>query len=74
MIQSAQGKGYQYVTDATGLSGVSSVAKKPVLGLFNKGNMSLEWTGPAASLGKGNAPRRPATRTSARRTSRASRR
>ena len=56
VIQSAQGKGYQYVTDATGLSGVSSVAKKPVLGLFNKGNMSLEWTGPAASLGKGNAP------------------
>jgi alkaline phosphatase/streptomycin-6-phosphatase len=56
VIQSAQGNGYQYVTDATGLSGVSSVAKDPVLGLFNKGNMSLEWTGPAASLGKGNTP------------------
>ena len=35
VVQSAQGKGYQYVTDATGLSGVSSVANKPVLGLFN---------------------------------------
>ena len=27
-----------------------------MLGLFNKGNMSLEWTGPAAATGKGNAP------------------
>ena len=31
-------------------------ANKPVLGLFNTGNMSLEWSGPAASTGKGNAP------------------
>jgi alkaline phosphatase len=54
VVQSAQAKGYQYVTDAAGLSAVSS-AKKPVLGLFNSGNMSLEWSGPAASLGKGNA-------------------
>lgn len=56
VVQSAQGKGYQYVTDAAGLSAVTSVAKKPVLGLFTGGNMSLEWSGPAASLGKGNAP------------------
>jgi alkaline phosphatase len=55
VIESAQGKGYQYVSDASGLSAVSS-AKKPVLGLFTSGNMSLEWSGPAASLGKGNAP------------------
>ena len=34
----------------------ASTAGKPVLGLFNAGNMSLEWSGPAASLGKGNAP------------------
>jgi len=53
VIESAQAKGYKYVTDAAGLSAVSS--SKPVLGLFNSGNMSLEWTGPAASLGKGNA-------------------
>jgi alkaline phosphatase len=38
-----------------------------VIGLFTPGNMSLEWTDPAASLGKGNAPapctegQRPAT-------------
>ncbi len=55
VVQSAQAKGYQYVTDAAGLSAVSS-AKKPVLGLFTPGNMSLEWSGPAASLGQGNAP------------------
>lgn len=53
VVESAQAKGYQYVTDAAGLSAVS--AKQPVLGLFNNSNMSLEWTGPAASTGKGNA-------------------
>ncbi|HEX3173315.1 MAG TPA: alkaline phosphatase [Solirubrobacterales bacterium] len=55
VVQSAQAKGYQYVTDAAGLNVVSS-NKKPLLGLFTPGNMSLEWSGPAASLGKGNAP------------------
>src|SRR5262245_14108004 len=54
VVQSAQDKGYQYVTDATGLAGVQK--GKPVLGLFTSGNMSLEWSGPAASLGKGNTP------------------
>jgi alkaline phosphatase/streptomycin-6-phosphatase len=66
VVQSAQDKGYQYVTDATSLNGVVDKTK-PVLGLFTGGNMSLEWSGPAASLGKGNAPaacnenQRPAT-------------
>jgi alkaline phosphatase/streptomycin-6-phosphatase len=55
VVQSAQAKGYQYVTDSSGLSAVTS-SSKPVLGLFNSGNMSLEWTGPPASTGKGNAP------------------
>jgi alkaline phosphatase/streptomycin-6-phosphatase len=54
VVESAQAKGYQYVTDADGLATANS--SKPVLGLFNTGNMSLEWTGPAASTGKGNAP------------------
>jgi alkaline phosphatase/streptomycin-6-phosphatase len=54
VVESAQAKGYQYVTDATGLAAASSA--KPVLGLFNPGNMALEWSGPAASTGKGNAP------------------
>ncbi len=55
VVESAQAKGYQYVTDAAGLSAVPN-GSKPVLGLFNAGNMSLEWSGPAASTGKGNAP------------------
>jgi alkaline phosphatase len=66
VAESAQAKGFQYVTDAAGLAGVKDT-RKPVLGLFNSGNMSLEWSGPASSLGKGNTPapctenRRPAT-------------
>jgi alkaline phosphatase len=55
VVASAQAKGYRYVTDAAGLAGVTS-SKKPVLGLFNSGNMTVEYAGPAASLGKGNAP------------------
>jgi alkaline phosphatase len=54
VIQSALAQGYRYVTDADGLSTVGG--GKPVLGLFNASNMSLEWTGPTASLGKGNTP------------------
>jgi alkaline phosphatase len=54
VVEEAQAQGYRYVTDADGLASVGS--GKPVLGLFNDSNMSLEWTGPAASLGKGNAP------------------
>ncbi len=54
VVEEATEQGYRYVTDADGLSAVA--ANKPVLGLFNDSNMSLEWTGPAASLGKGNAP------------------
>ncbi len=55
VVQSAQAKGFRYVTDADGLSTVPN-GSKPLLGLFNTGNMSLEWTGPAAATGKGNAP------------------
>jgi alkaline phosphatase len=50
-----QAKGYRYVADAAGLSALSN-GNKPVLGLFNPSNMSLEWSGSAASPGKGNAP------------------
>ena len=54
VVQSAQDKGYQYVTDATGLGAVTDKAH-PVLGLFTSGNMTQEWTGPAATLGQGAA-------------------
>ncbi len=52
VIQSAQDKGYQYVTDATGLAGVTDKSK-PVLGLFTGGNMTTEFSGTASTLGTG---------------------
>jgi alkaline phosphatase len=42
VVQSAQLQGYNVVFDAANLSGVSGSL---VLGLFNSGNMSLEWSG-----------------------------
>jgi len=66
VVDSAQRQRYQYVTDAAGLAAVTNKGPrsffsgdrdpKPVLGLFTGGNMSLEWTGPAAATGKGNDP------------------
>ena len=55
VVQSAQAKGITYVTDAAGLAAIPN-GSKPVMGLFAGGNMSLEWTGPAAARGKGNTP------------------
>ena len=54
VIQSAQRQGYRYVSDADSLSTLRP--GRPVLGLFNPSTMAVEWSGPAASLGKGNAP------------------
>ena len=42
VVEQAQALGYSVVTDAAGLD---AVKQGPVLGLFNKGNMSLEWKG-----------------------------
>jgi alkaline phosphatase len=69
VVESAQRQRYQYVTDAAGLDAVTNRGPrtffdrgdrdrdpKPVLGLFTGGNMSVEWSGPAASTGKGNDP------------------
>jgi alkaline phosphatase len=55
VVESARRQGYTYVTDAPALAAVGK-GGTPVLGLFTSGNMSLEWSGPAASLGKGNDP------------------
>jgi alkaline phosphatase len=55
VVASAEGKRYRYVTDAEGLDALGH-GRRPVLGLFTGGNMSLEWSGPASSLGKGNDP------------------
>jgi alkaline phosphatase len=40
-------KGYRFVGNASELSAVGDLSK-PVLGLFNASNMSLEWNGPVA--------------------------
>ena len=42
VVQSAQLQGYQVVFDAANLAGANA---DRVLGLFNAGNMSLEWSG-----------------------------
>jgi len=50
VIQSAQLQGYNVVTDAANLATVSG---SRVLGLFNAGNMSLEWSGLIAAPSPG---------------------
>ena len=42
-------KGYRFVGNAADLASVNDL-KKPVLGLFAAGNMSLEWNGPDAQI------------------------
>ncbi len=54
VLQSAQENGARYVTDADSLAALSG--DEPVLGLFSTATMGLEWKGPAATTGKGNAP------------------
>src|SRR3954469_4446697 len=50
--QSAARQGYKEVTTAQSLAAVSQ-SDLPVLGLFNAGNMTTEWTGPIAPRGDG---------------------
>lgn len=52
VVQTAQDKGYTYVTDAAGLDAVTDKSK-PVLGLFTTGNMTTEFSGAASALGDG---------------------
>jgi alkaline phosphatase len=55
--QSAARQGYTEVNDAAGLAAVKR-SDKPVLGLFNTGNMTTEWTGLQATRGDGTPPQR----------------
>src|SRR5262245_36696763 len=50
--QSAQRQGYTEVTTAQQLAALRP-SDNPVLGLFNAGNMTTEWSGPAATSGSG---------------------
>src|SRR5262249_20602444 len=47
-VQQAQAQGYTYVTDLAGLAAVPASSSR-VLGLFNGGNMTTEWSGLLAS-------------------------
>ncbi len=55
LVQVAQDGGFRYVSDAAGLSAVSS-SDAPVLGLFSSGNMTTEWKATSSVLGKGSGP------------------
>ena len=50
--QSAQRQGYKVISTATELAQLRS-SSLPVLGLFNAGNMTTEWSGPSAVPGDG---------------------
>ena len=43
VVDYAQSKGYRYVTSAAELAAVKSIKDKPVLGLFNAGNMTTQF-------------------------------
>ncbi|OAT75985.1 alkaline phosphatase [Mangrovibacter phragmitis] len=50
LLEQAEKRGYQVVTDANALEAVQSANQsKPVLGLFSEGNMPVRWNGPKAS-------------------------
>ena len=56
VIAQAQAEGYTYVTDAAGLEATDPGDQ--VLGLFNTGNLSVEWGGLAAAEGGTGEPQR----------------
>lgn len=57
LLQQAKDRGYQVVTDATGLDGVRVADQRtPVLGLFGAGNLPVQWTGPLATHTGGTEP------------------
>ena len=48
--EQAQARGYQLVSDAASLAGITEANQdKPLLGLFADGNMPVRWEGPKAS-------------------------
>ena len=48
--EQAQIRGYQLVSDASGLAAITDASQdKPLLGLFSEGNMPVRWEGPKAS-------------------------
>jgi len=58
VIDAAEAQGYKVITTAQELSQVQAVSQERVLGLFNAGNMSMEWSGDAAIPYPGSGPQR----------------
>ena len=58
MIASAEAQGYKVITTARELSEVHLEPGQRLLGLFNDGNMSMEWSGDPAIPFPGSGPQR----------------
>jgi alkaline phosphatase len=58
VIASAEAQGYKVITTAQELSQVQPGAQERLLGLFNAGNMSMEWSGDPAIPYPGSGPQR----------------
>src|SRR5262249_38668481 len=56
VIASAEGLGYKVVTTAQELSQIQPGGQQRLLGLFNDGNMSMEWAGDPAVPYPGSGP------------------
>lgn len=61
LLEQAQARGYQLVSDLDGLNGVTMANQdRPLLGLFAEGNMPVRWQGPKAVY-HGNIENQPVT-------------
>ncbi len=58
VIDSAESQGYKVITTAQELAQIQTGAQQRLLGLFNAGNMSMEWSGDPAIPYPGSGPQR----------------
>ena len=58
VIDSAESQGYKVITTAQELAQMQTGAQQRLLGLFNAGNMSMEWSGDPAIPYPGSGPQR----------------
>jgi alkaline phosphatase len=58
VVDAAEGQGYKIITSAVELAQVRLDPQQRLLGLFNAGNMSMEWTGEPAIVYPGSGPQR----------------
>jgi alkaline phosphatase len=58
VIDSAEAQGYKVITTAAELSQIHLEPQQRLLGLFNSGNMSMEWSGDPAIVYPGSGPQK----------------